>query len=236
MNRQDQKAFAAAAALDYVESDMILGLGSGSTAELFIADLGAAIAQGSLSNIRGIPTSKASAIAAEQAGVPLMEPDHADRIDLTVDGADEVDGDFNLIKGGGACLLREKIIAHASDLMVVIVDESKLVEDLGAFALPVEVDPFSFTITAKKVFDVLQACGVNRPEVTLRNLADTNTPLITDGGHYILDCACGVIPDAELVTGNLNLIPGVVENGLFVDLARTVIVGASDGVQIMEIG
>ena len=236
MNRAEQKTFAAAAALDYVEDGMVIGLGSGSTAEIFIAQLGEALAKGAFNKIRGIPTSKASAAAAEAAGVPLIEPDHAARIDLTIDGADEVDGDFNLIKGGGACLLREKIIAHASDLMIVIVDESKMVEALGEYALPVEVDPFSFTLTARKVFDLLRACGIKRPDVTLRTKADTGEPLITDGGHYILDCACGLIPDPEVVAHNLNTIPGVVENGLFVDLARTVIIGAEDGVQILELG
>lgn len=228
-----QKARAAAAAVDLVESGMMLGLGSGSTAEIFVGLLGERLADGDLSDIRGIPTSEATAAAARRAGVPLIEVDHVARIDLTVDGADEVDGRFRLIKGGGACLLREKIIAHASDRMVVIIDETKLVETLGAYPLPVEVDPFGFTITAKKVFDALRAAGAARPDVTLRRKGDSGEPLITDGGHYILDAACGAIPDPEAAAAYLNQIPGVIENGLFIGLARTVIVGEDSGVKIL---
>ncbi|MFP4520066.1 MAG: ribose 5-phosphate isomerase A, partial [Oceanicaulis sp.] len=177
----EQKAFAAAAALELVESGMTLGLGSGSTAEIFVKQLGARLQSGDLERVVGVPTSDATAEAARLAGVPLIDVDHVVRIDLTVDGADEVDGRFRLIKGGGACLLREKIIAHASDLMAVVVDETKLVETLGAFPLPVEVDPFAFTITAKTVFDALRTAGVARPEVSLRRRADGGEPLITDG-------------------------------------------------------
>ncbi|MEQ8405459.1 MAG: ribose-5-phosphate isomerase RpiA [Oceanicaulis sp.] len=231
----EQKAFAAAAALDLVESGMTLGLGSGSTAEIFIKQLGARLEAGELDRVVGVPTSDATAEAARAAGVPLIEVDHVVRIDLTVDGADEVDGRFRLIKGGGACLLREKIIAHASDLMAVVVDETKLVETLGAFPLPVEVDPFAFTITAKKVFDALRAAGAGRPEVSLRRRADSGEPLITDGGHYILDCACGEIPDPEAAAARLNAIPGVVENGLFIGLARMIIVGEDGGAKVLEL-
>ncbi|XBQ16036.1 MAG: ribose-5-phosphate isomerase RpiA [Oceanicaulis sp.] len=230
-----QKAFAAAAALELVESGMTLGLGSGSTAELFVGLLGEKLASGDLESVRGVATSSGTAQAAEKAGVPLIDVDHVVRIDLTVDGADEVDGRFRLIKGGGACLLREKIVAHASDRMVVIVDETKLVETLGAFPLPVEVDPFGFTITAKKVFDALRAAGVKRPDVSLRRKADSGEPLITDGGHYILDCACAAIPDPEAAAAFLNAVPGVVENGLFIGLARTVIVGEDAGVKVLEV-
>jgi ribose 5-phosphate isomerase A len=231
----EQKAFAAAAALQLVESGMTLGLGSGSTAEIFIKQLGARLEAGELERVVGVPTSEATAEAARAAGVPLIDVDHVVRIDLTVDGADEVDGRFRLIKGGGACLLREKIIAHASDLMAVVVDETKLVETLGAFPLPVEVDPFAFTITAKKVFDALRAAGVARPDVTLRRRADGGEPLLTDGGHYILDCACEEIPDPEAAAARLNAIPGVVENGLFLGLARMIIVGEDDGAKVLEL-
>ena len=119
--------------------------------------------------------------------------------------------------------------------MAVVVDETKLVETLGAFPLPVEVDPFAFTITAKKVFDVLRACGVSRPEVSLRRRADGGEPLITDGGHYILDCACGEIPDPDEAAIALNSVPGVVENGLFIGLARMVIVGEDGGAKVLEL-
>lgn len=229
-----QKLNAARAALDYVEDGMTLGLGSGSTAAEFVRLLGARLAEEEIS-IKGIPTSRETEQIARESGVPLIGIEQADRIDVTIDGADEVDGRFRLIKGGGACLLREKIIADASDLMVVIIDETKLVETLGAFPLPVEVDPFGFTITAKKVFDALRRAGVAYPDVSLRRLGDGLEPLVTDGGHYILDCACGEIPEPELAAAELIDIPGVIEHGLFIDLARAVIVGEDDGARVMEL-
>jgi ribose 5-phosphate isomerase A len=235
MSAAQQKQAAADAALELVESGMTLGLGSGSTAELFVKALGELLKTGELSDIQGVPTSKATADLALDVGVPLIPVDHVQRIDLTVDGADEVDGQFRLIKGGGACLLREKIIANASDLMAVIVDETKLVQELGAFPLPVEVDPFAFTITAKKVFDALRASGVKAPDVSLRRRADGTDPLLTDGGNYILDCACTRIPDPEDAAERLANIPGVVEHGLFIGLARLLIVGEDDGAKVMEV-
>lgn len=235
MSVAEQKALAAAAALDFVESGMILGLGSGSTAELFVAQLGEAIKSGALEQIQGVPTSESTAALAREVGVPLIPVDQASRIDLTVDGADEVDGRFRLIKGGGGCLLREKIIANASDLMVVLVDETKLVTDLGAYPLPVEVDPFAFTITAKKIFDALRQAGVKSPDINLRRKGDGPQPFLTDGGNYILDCACRRLPDPEEAADNLSAIPGVVEHGLFIDLARVLIVGEDGGARVMEL-
>ena len=235
MSASEQKALAAAAALDFVESGMVLGLGSGSTAELFVAQLGEALKSGALEHIQGVPTSENTAALAREVGVPLIPVDQASRIDLTVDGADEVDSRFRLIKGGGGCLLREKIIADASDLMVVVVDETKLVSDLGAYPLPVEVDPFAFTITAKKVFDALRAAGVKNPDINLRRKGDGLEPFVTDGGNYILDCACGRLPDPEEAADYLAVIPGVVEHGLFVDLARVLIVGEDGGARVMEL-
>lgn len=235
MSAVEDKTRAAEAALEFIEDGMTLGLGSGSTADIFVRLLGAALESGSLNNVKGVPTSENTARVAREAGVPLIEVDQADRIDVTVDGADEVDGRFRLIKGGGGCLLREKIIAHASDLMVVVVDETKLVETLGAFALPVEVDPFGFTITAKKVYDALTAAGVVRPDVKLRCRGDGNDPFVTDGGHYILDCACKAVSDPEQVAARLNAIPGVVEHGLFINLARAVIVGEEEGARVLEL-
>ena len=229
-----QKVNAARAALDYVEDGMTLGLGSGSTAEEFVRLLGARLSEEKLS-IKAVPTSSATEALAREVGVSLIEVDHVDRIDLTVDGADEVDGHFRLVKGGGGCLLREKIIANASDLMAVIVDETKLVEELGDFPLPVEVDPYAFTITAKKIFDALRETGVARPDISLRRKADGTDPFITDGGNYILDCACDRIPRAETSAARLSVIPGVVEHGLFIDLARVVIVGEDDGARVMEL-
>lgn len=229
-----QKLNAARAALDYIEDGMTLGLGSGSTAEEFVRQLGAKLKEDRIT-IEAVPTSKGTEQVAREAGVPLIPIEQVVKIDLTIDGADEVDGRFHLLKGGGGCLLREKIVADASDRMIVIVDETKLVESLGAFPLPVEVDPFGFTITAKKTFDALRRAGIRRPDVTLRRAGDGLDPFVTDGGHYILDCACGEIPEPELAAAELADLPGVVEHGLFLDLARVVIVGEDEGARVMEL-
>lgn len=234
MSATEQKARAAEAALAYIEDGMILGLGSGSTAEMFVRLLGERIKAEGM-RVQGVPTSAATEAAAADAGVPLIPVEHAQRIDVTVDGADEVDGRFRLIKGGGGCLLREKIIADASDLMIVVVDETKLVARLGAYPLPIEVEPFGFTITAKKAFDALRRAGVERPEVTLRRRGDGLEPFLTDGGHYILDCACGEIPEPELAAAELIDLPGVIEHGLFLELARVVIVGEERRARVMEL-
>lgn len=226
-----EKRNAAMAAMDFVEDGMTLGLGTGSTAKHFVELLADEVADGLV--VRGVPTSEATRRLAEAHGVPLMEVDQVQQIHLTVDGADEADENGNLIKGGGAALLREKIIANASDHMVVIADPSKYVSRLGAFPLPVEVTSFGFTITAKKVFDVLEASGIDRPRVNLRLEAD-GTPLKTDGGNFILDCHCLTIPDAAATAARLSAVPGVVEHGLFIGLARTVIIGGEDGATIFE--
>ena len=233
MSAERQKARAAAAALDYIETGMTLGLGSGSTAEIFLRLLGERVKDGL--KVQGVPTSQRTAEVAEEAGVPLIDVDHVDNIAVTIDGADEVDGRFQLIKGGGACLLREKIIAQASDLMVVMVDETKLVSTLGRFPLPVEVDRFGFSLTAKQIYHALRKAGVASPDVQLRRKGDGLEPLITDGGNYILDCSCTAIPDAAAAADNLCHIPGVVEHGLFINLARVVIVGEDGEARVMEL-
>ncbi len=227
------KENAALAALDFVQDGMMLGLGSGSTAEIFIEKLGERIAGGL--KVQGIPTSQATAACARENGVPLADVNKVSGIHLTVDGADEVDPLFNLIKGGGACLLREKIIAHASDRMVVIADNSKIVEDLGAFPLPIEVDPFGMALTAEHIYAALKATGCTDGQTVLRQMADGSGPLITDGGHYILDCKCGLIPNPGETAHVLGQIPGVVEHGLFIDLADVIIVGESDHARVMEL-
>lgn len=228
-----QKTHAAAAALDYIEDGMTIGLGSGSTAEIFVRLLAERVQDGL--SIKGVPTSEQTADLARELGVPLVDVDHVDHIAVTVDGADEVDGRFQLIKGGGGRHLREKIIAQASDLMVVIVDEGKLVDTLGKFPLPVEVDTFGFSIAAKQIFDGLRSAGVKQPDVQLRRKGDGLAPFITDGGNYILDCACEAIPDARAVDQALKAIPGVVEHGLFINLARVVIVGEDNQARVMEL-
>jgi len=227
------KEHAARAALSYVEAGMTLGLGSGSTAEVFVELLGLAVADGL--SVRGIASSEQTADLARHVGVSLIDIEQADHIHLTVDGADEVGPEFAMIKGGGGRLLREKIIANASDLGVCIVDESKLVDVLGAYPLPVEVDPFGYTITAKKVFDVLVAAGCSTPVMEQRKADDGQAPFMTDGGNYIFDCTCSTIPRVRQVAAKLSAVPGVVEHGIFLDLVRVVIVGTDDGTDILEL-
>ncbi len=226
-----EKQNAAAAAMDYVEDGMTLGLGTGSTANFFVQMIAQAIADGLV--IRAVPTSEQTRRLAESLGVPLVGVEQVDRIHLTVDGADEVDQQAQLMKGGGAALLREKIIANASDLMIVIADPSKQVETLGQFPLPVEVTPFGYTITAKKTYDALCEAGVLRPKIKVRT-DEGHNPIVTDGGNYILDCQCGVIPEPAKAAVLLANVPGIVEHGLFVDLCRVVIIGAEDGATIFE--
>lgn len=232
MANEHEKENAALAAMEYVEDGMTIGLGTGSTAKYFVEMLADEIADGLL--VRCIETSEQTRDLATSLGVPLVPFEQIDRIHLTVDGADEVDSHGNLIKGGGAALLREKIIASASDHMVVIADPSKQVERLGAFPLPVEVTPFGYTITAKTVYDVLCAAGIDRPRVELRKQPGSIELLVTDGGNYILDCHCGRIPDAEALAARLSNVPGVVEHGLFIDIARTVIIGNENGATVFE--
>lgn len=231
MAHEREKENAAVAAMEFVEDGMTLGLGTGSTAKFFVEMLAEEVADGLM--VRGVPTSEQTRRLAESLGVPLIPVEQVDRIHVTVDGADEVDENGFLIKGGGAALLREKIVANASDHMVVISDPSKQVERLGAFPLPVEVTPFGFTITAKKVYDVLCASGIDKPRVDVRRRGGSDI-LVTDGGNHILDCHCRRIPDAEALAARLSNVPGVVEHGLFIDLARTVIIGNENGATVFE--
>lgn len=231
MANEREKENAAAAAMEYVEDGMTIGLGTGSTAKYFVEMLADEIADGLM--VRCVPTSEQTRRLAESHGVPLIPVDQVDQLHLTVDGADEVDSAGNLIKGGGAALLREKIIASASDHMVVIADPSKQVERLGAFPLPVEVTPFGFTITARQVYEALVASGIERPRVELR-MTSGREPLVTDGGNHILDCHCIRIPDAEATAARLSSVAGVVEHGLFIGLARTVIIGNEGGAAVFE--
>lgn len=231
MDKELEKENAAHAALEYVEDGMTIGLGTGSTAKYFVELLAEEIEDGLV--VRGVPTSEQTRRLADSVGVPLVDVEQVDRLHLTVDGADEVDEHANLIKGGGAALLREKIIANASDLMVVIADSSKHVEALGQFPLPVEVTPFGYTITAKKVYDALKKAGVLKPMIKVRT-GPGDKPLVTDGGNYILDCQCGVIPEPAKTAAMLANVPGVVEHGLFIGIARTVIIGAEDGATVFE--
>jgi ribose 5-phosphate isomerase A len=232
MAYETEKQNAAAAAMEFVEDGMTIGLGTGSTAKYFVELLADEIADGLI--VRCIETSVQTRDLARSLGVPLIPFEQVDRIHLTVDGADEAGPGGVLIKGGGAALLREKIIANASDHMVVIADPTKDVQAIGAFPLPVEVTPFGYTITAKKVHDALVAAGVERPRVELRKAPRSTELLVTDGGNYILDCHCGLIPDPPKAAAFLSDVPGVVEHGLFIGIARTVIFGTETGARIIE--
>lgn len=203
---------------------MIVGLGTGSTAAHFVRLL----AERKL-DLRCAPTSEATHALARSLGMNVIAVSEIDRIDVTVDGADEVDGAFRLIKGGGGALLREKIVAAASDRMVVIADAGKSVETLGRYPLPVEVTPFGHNLTAHKVRAALRASGCAGDVVRVRQGGEA--PFLSDGGNYILDCECRIIPDPEGLAAALAGIPGVVEHGLFIGLAHTVIIGRTGGAE-----
>src|SRR5215475_8206074 len=206
------KRQAAARALEEVRDGMKLGLGTGSTAKHFVELLGERVRAGL--NIVGVPTSEATRADALACGIPLTTLDEIDRLDLTVDGADEVDPSLNLIKGGGGALLREKIVAAASDRMIVIADESKWVETLGRFPLPVEVIPFGLAATWRAMAEAFAESGVSG-RIEIRKARDGHV-FVTDGGHWIVDAHLGRIQDAGHLAKLLSIIPGVVEHGLFV--------------------
>ena len=225
------KINAAAAALDFVKDGMVVGLGTGSTSAHFVRLLGERVRQGL--RVRGIPTSEATRSLAEQVGVPLLEISQVPKIDIDVDGADEVDPAFRLIKGGGGALLREKIVAAASGQMIVIADESKWVNTLGAFPLPVEVTRFGFAMTSQRIYEALRETKCDGVEVALRVSGKANEPVITDGGNYIADCAFGEIADAAALAAAIAAITGVVESGFFIGLADQAMIGDPDGVEVI---
>jgi ribose 5-phosphate isomerase A len=223
----EMKRQAAARALDEVRDGMKLGLGTGSTAKHFVELLGEKVRSGL--NVVGVPTSEATRADAERCGVPLGSLDEIDRLDLTVDGADEIDPQLNLIKGGGGALLREKIVAAASDRMIVIADDSKWVAALGRFPLPIEVIPFGLAATRRAIGAALAAGGM-AGRLEIRNGKDGHA-FVTDGGHWIVDAHVGVIPDAPALAASLAAIPGVVEHGLFVGLATTAVLAGPAGIR-----
>lgn len=218
------KLNAAKAAVALVEDGMRLGLGTGSTAQLILPMLGALVASGM--RLVGVPTSERTAKFARRAGVPLTTLAETPELDLAIDGADEVDPEFNMIKGGGGALMREKIVASCARRMVVVVDRSKLVDQLGAFPLPVEVSPMAATPVARRI-------GAHGREVTLRR-AKNGGVFVTDEGHHILDCKFGRITDPRTLARTLSDIPGVIEHGLFLDMAELVIVGSDTGAEMLE--
>ena len=224
------KLAAAERALTFVESGMKLGLGTGSTAAKFVDLLGPKARAGL--DVVCVATSEATQAQAVALGIPMTTLEQAPFLDMTVDGADEIDGELRLIKGGGGALLREKIVATASGRMIVIADASKRVATLGAFPLPVEVVRFGLTATHNMVVALAADAGCEG-EITLRKRAD-GTTFITDSGNFILDCAFGRIAEPEDLDEALKLIPGVVENGLFIGIADTAIIAGADGVHVIS--
>jgi ribose 5-phosphate isomerase A len=225
----DLKRLAAEKALEFVRPGMRLGLGTGSTAALFVEALGAAVKAGL--DIVGVPTSEATRRQAESLGIPLTTLEQTPELDLTIDGADELDSQLNLIKGGGGALLREKIVAASSKQMLVIADASKRVATLGAFPLPVEVAPFGLGSTRIRLEAACRAIGLSGA-ITLRQREGKT--FLTDGGHHILDCAFGAIDEPARLADLLNALPGVVDHGLFIGLASTAILAGVGGVEILQ--
>ncbi|MBJ3761214.1 ribose-5-phosphate isomerase RpiA [Maribius pontilimi] len=227
------KFVAAKRASAFIESGMKVGLGTGSTAAWLVQCLGERVRNEGLS-IKGVPTSSRTAELARNVGIDVISLDEARWLDITIDGADEFDGELNLIKGGGGALLQEKIVATASDRMVVIADPSKHVQTLGAFPLPVEVIPFGWQTTKALLEETITALDVLGDQITLRMNGDR--AYVTDEGNHILDLHLKHIGNARQLALVLNQIPGVVENGLFIDICDIVVVGHGDGrVEIQDI-
>ena len=224
------KRAAAERAVALVRDGMRLGLGTGSTAAEFVSALAVRVRAGL--DVVGVPTSERTREQAEREGVRLATLDEIPELDLTIDGADELDGELRLVKGGGGALLREKIVAAASRRMIVIADGSKRVEALGRFPLPIEVVPFGLAATRIAVERGLRRAGAEG-EPRLRTAAN-GQPFVTDGGHYILDAALGRIEAPERVAAALAAIPGVVEHGLFIGVASGAILATEAG--LVELG
>ena len=220
-----EKQHAAEAAVEYVKDGMIVGLGTGSTTEFAVKKLGERVRDGLA--IRGIPTSDVTKVQAEEEGIPLIDFSETMYIDLTIDGADEIDVNLNMIKGGGAALLREKIVASASKEEIIIVSHEKFVKQLGSFPLPVEVIPFGWQV----IFNQLETLG-GSPDLRLKQ----GQPLLTDQGNYIIDCRFHQIIDASQLEQRLNMIPGVVENGLFTGLCTRMIMAEGEKIVVKERG
>jgi ribose 5-phosphate isomerase A len=224
------KRQAAARALEHVRDGMKLGLGTGSTAKHFVELLGTRVSAGL--DVVGVPTSEATRAAAERLGIRLTTLDDIDRLDLTVDGADEINPALDVIKGGGGALLREKIVAMASDRMIVIADETKWADVLGRFPLPIEVVPFGLAATRRAIGQAFAQSGVSG-QMVLRKRPDGHV-FVTDGGHWIVDAHLGQIGDVSGLAGRLAAIPGVVEHGLFIGVVSTAILAGPQGIRVVE--
>ena len=224
---QDEAKLAAAtkAIETFLQDGMTIGLGSGTTSRFFVRILGDRVKSGL--RVIGVPSSKSTGQLAREVGVPLADLNDVEQLDLTIDGADEIDPKGRMIKGGGANLLWEKIVASASRKMVAIVDESKRVQRLGRFPLPVEIIPFSWRSTERQLQNLFKKAGYDDVRVDVRGSREK--PLITDSGHYLLDCHLQEITDPEFLAAHLNQIPGVVEHGLFLGIATDAAIGKPDG-------
>lgn len=225
MNQTELKKLVGQKSVDWIKDGMIVGLGTGSTVKFMVDELGRKVKEEGL-NVVGVTTSNVTAKQATELGIPLKSVDEVDHIDLTIDGADEISADFQGIKGGGAALLFEKIVATNSKKNLWIVDESKMVETLGAFPLPVEVIPYG----SQRIFDLFEEKGLNP---TFRKKADGGL-LLTDSDNYIIDLHLGRIEDPHALADYLIKQVGVVEHGLFLDRVNTVIVGKQTGPEVLE--
>ena len=226
----DLKRAAAAKALEFIVDGMKLGLGSGSTAELFVELLATRVRGGQ--KLLCVPTSERTAERARKLGLTLADLDDLAPLDLTVDGADEADRNLDLIKGGGGMLLREKIVAASSKKMVVIADETKLVPRLGKFPLPVEIVEFGHKVTASRLALALEALGYKQPNLRLRQ--SDGAPFVTDNGNVIYDCHLGAIQNAAKLGAAIHAVPGVVEHGLFIGMATTLLVAGPGEVEVIS--
>ncbi|WP_297421593.1 ribose-5-phosphate isomerase RpiA [Thermococcus sp.] len=225
---EELKRTVAKEALEFIEDDMVIGLGTGSTTAHFIEYLGKLIMEEELEDVYGVPTSHQSRLLAIESGIPIVSLDEVDAIDIAVDGADEVDPNLNLIKGRGGALTMEKIIEYRAGTFLVLVDESKLVERLGEkMPVPIEVIPAAWRAIAEEI-EVFNA------EAELRMAEKKDGPVVTDNGNFILDAKFHRIEDPLDLEVELNNIPGVVENGIFADIADIVLIGTKDGVKRFE--
>ncbi|MEZ5424638.1 MAG: ribose-5-phosphate isomerase RpiA [Pyrinomonadaceae bacterium] len=220
---EQEKLLTAREAVKYVENDQTIGLGTGSTANLFIKEVGRMVAEGL--RIKAVPTSDATARLAESLNIPLFSIDEVERIDLTIDGTDEFDGDLNLIKGGGGALFREKMVARLSEREIILADSSKRVERLGAFKIPVEVVPIALGFARRQIEKLGGAARLREKN---------RIPFMTDAGNRILDADFGLIDDVKEVSARLNAIEGVVCHGLFIGLAQMVIMAEGDRIIYFE--
>ena len=224
------KRAVAAKALEFVQDGMKLGLGSGTTAEIFVELLAPKVRAGQ--KLLCVPSSDRTATLARKLGFTLSSLDDLAPLDLTIDGADEADRNLDLIKGGGGMLLREKIVASASKKMIVIADESKLVPRLGKFPLPVEVSEFGHKTVARHLSEAIAALGYKNVPATLRQ--KDGAPFKTDSGNLIYDCAFGAIQNAPKLAAAIKGVPGVVEHGLFIGIATTLLIAGPGEVEVIH--